>query len=234
MSGLCPPVVLFLSASCPLLVLLLVCSLAAAASRSPDILLVSGEPYIRLLSSPVLFLSSCCRLLLVQMTACRHDTMTACGREAPSTSAIKRSSARKQLHTRKPCVAPSGKSPAGKRKDHSIPARVHALQSSEALARLSCLALSSHSLSFFFSSWCVGVVFLPSSFCTLLSSLCPLLSCCCRAAYAAFQGRGGAVPTKLFEFYAGIAEGFTALFLKPQNHLLAWYSAIATATAAQG
>ena len=44
------------------------------------------------------------------------------------------------------------------------------------------------------SSWCVRVVFLPLSFCPLLSSSCPplvfLLSCCCRAVYTAFRDRG--------------------------------------------
>ena len=62
------------------------------------------------------------------------------------------------------------------------------LSSSYSLVLL--LACSPHvlvwsQLVFLLSSWCVHVAFLPSSFCPLLSSLCPplvfLLSCCCRA-----------------------------------------------------
>ena len=71
-----------LSSCCPLLVLLLVCSLAVAASRSPDLVL--------LLSVVYLFSSSC--LLLVLLV---------------SPSAINWSNARKQSHTCKPCEAPS-------------------------------------------------------------------------------------------------------------------------------
>ena len=35
----------------------------------------------------------------------------------PSPSVIKGSNARQELHTRKPCVAPSGTAPAGKHED---------------------------------------------------------------------------------------------------------------------